>query len=66
MLIRTWNLNRGNAVPPDRRSHLREMVELITSGDPDVVCLQDVPAWGLGSIGRWTTPRRRSSGFYED
>jgi endonuclease/exonuclease/phosphatase family metal-dependent hydrolase len=54
VLIRTWNLNRGNAVPPDRRSHLRAMVELITSGNPDVVCLQDVPAWGLGSIGQWT------------
>jgi endonuclease/exonuclease/phosphatase family metal-dependent hydrolase len=30
------------------------MIELITADGPDVVCLQDVPAWALDSIGAWT------------
>jgi endonuclease/exonuclease/phosphatase family metal-dependent hydrolase len=29
------------------------MVELISAGSPDVVCLQQVPAWALGAIGGW-------------
>ena len=47
MLVRTWNLFDGNIVPPDRHVHLREMVELITAGTPDVVCLQEIPVWAL-------------------
>ncbi len=54
MVIRTWNVNRGNSSPPDARNHLREMVALISAGGPDVVCLQEVPAWALGSLGAWT------------
>ncbi len=53
MVVRTWNVNLGNTVPPGRRSHLRAMVELITTGNPDVVCLQEVPAWALGRVGEW-------------
>ena len=53
MLVRTWNLNRGNSVPPGRRSHLRQMVELLSAGSPDALCLQDVPAWALGRVGEW-------------
>lgn len=47
MLIRSWNLFHGNTVPPQRDAFLEEMVELATSDDPDVVCLQEVPAWAL-------------------
>ena len=54
MLVRSWNLFHGNAVPPERHAYLREMVELVTADDPDVVCLQEVPVWALGRIERWS------------
>ncbi len=54
MLVRTWNLFHGNTVPPGRKAHLRTMVELIAVGNPDAVCLQEVPAWALGSLGEWS------------
>jgi endonuclease/exonuclease/phosphatase family metal-dependent hydrolase len=54
MLVRTWNLFHGNTVPPGRRARLREMVALVTADDPDVVCLQEVPAWALGHLARWS------------
>lgn len=53
MLIRTWNLNLGNTYPGSARNQLRAMVELIAAGAPDVVCLQQVPAWALGEVGGW-------------
>jgi endonuclease/exonuclease/phosphatase family metal-dependent hydrolase len=53
VLVRTWNLFHGNTLPPARRAHLREMVELVTADRPDVVCLQEVPAWALGLVGDW-------------
>jgi endonuclease/exonuclease/phosphatase family metal-dependent hydrolase len=30
------------------------MVRLIASGEPDVVCLQELPAWGLGRLPGWS------------
>jgi endonuclease/exonuclease/phosphatase family metal-dependent hydrolase len=48
VLVRSWNLFHGNSVPPQRRHFLDEMIALATAGDPDVVCLQEVPAWALG------------------
>jgi len=51
--VRSWNLFHGNTVPPGRRAYLREMVELVTADRPDVVCLQEVPAWALGRLGEW-------------
>ena len=48
MLVRTWNLFHGNALPPQRRSFLDEMISLATADDPDVLCVQEVPAWALG------------------
>jgi endonuclease/exonuclease/phosphatase family metal-dependent hydrolase len=54
VLVRTWNLFHGNAVPPERRAFLREMVELVTADGPDVVCLQEVPAWALRHLGDWS------------
>jgi endonuclease/exonuclease/phosphatase family metal-dependent hydrolase len=54
MLARTWNLFHGNALPPERRGFLREMVELITSDAPDVVCLQEVPVWALRRLEAWS------------
>ena len=54
MLIRTWNLFHGNTAPPGRKAYLRKMVELISAGAPDIVCLQELPAWALGSVGDWS------------
>jgi endonuclease/exonuclease/phosphatase family metal-dependent hydrolase len=48
VLIRSWNLFHGNTVPPQREGFLDEMVRLATADDPDVLCLQEVPAWALG------------------
>ena len=57
MLVRTWNLFHGNAVPPERRAHLREMVELVTADGPDVVCLQEIPVWAMGKLEGWSGMR---------
>ena len=54
LLVRTWNLFHGNAVPPERRAYLRQMVELVTADDPDVVCLQEVPVWALRHLESWS------------
>jgi endonuclease/exonuclease/phosphatase family metal-dependent hydrolase len=53
VIVRTWNLFHGNTYPRGRRAYLREMVELITADRPDVVCLQEIPAWALPKIGQW-------------
>ncbi|HVV57268.1 MAG TPA: endonuclease/exonuclease/phosphatase family protein [Gaiellaceae bacterium] len=47
MLVRTWNLFHGNSVPPGRRAFLDDMLRLATADDPDVLCVQEVPAWAL-------------------
>lgn len=54
MLIRTWNLFHGNAVPPESASFLEEAVRLAISDRPDVLCLQEVPPWGLERLGAWS------------
>ncbi len=56
-VVRTWNLFHGNAVPPERRAYLRQMVELVTADGPDVVCLQEVPAWALSHLEAWSGMR---------
>jgi endonuclease/exonuclease/phosphatase family metal-dependent hydrolase len=52
VLVRSWNLFHGNTVPPGRHACLDEMVRLATADDPDVLCVQEVPAWALS---RFTT-----------
>ena len=54
LLVRTWNVFHGNASPPRRAGFLRRMVELATSDDPDVLCLQEVPVWALRRLGSWS------------
>jgi endonuclease/exonuclease/phosphatase family metal-dependent hydrolase len=54
LLVRTWNLFHGNAVPPERRAYLEEMVRLVTADDPDIVCLQEVPLWALRRLEQWS------------
>lgn len=57
ILVRTWNLFHGNAMPPERRGYLRQMVELVTTDGPGIVCLQEVPVWGLRHLERWSGMR---------
>jgi endonuclease/exonuclease/phosphatase family metal-dependent hydrolase len=47
VLIRSWNLFHGNSVPAQREAFLDEMIELAAADRPDVLCLQEVPAWAL-------------------
>jgi endonuclease/exonuclease/phosphatase family metal-dependent hydrolase len=54
MLVRTWNLFHGKPSPPGRRAFLEQMIELVTRGQPDVVCLQELPVWSLPHLERWS------------
>lgn len=57
MLVRTWNLFHGNTLPPERRAHLREMIELAAADRPEVLLLQEIPAWALPRLGGWAGMR---------
>ena len=54
MLVRTWNVFHGNAHPPRRAGFLRRMIELATADRPDVLCLQELPVWGLARLEGWS------------
>lgn len=54
MLVRTWNLFHGNAVPRERRGHLERMVRLASEDAPDVLFLQEIPAWALPRLAGWS------------
>jgi hypothetical protein len=54
IVVRTWNLFHGNAVPPERRGYLQQMVELVTEDGPGIVCLQEVPVWALRHLEAWS------------
>ncbi len=54
LLVRSWNLFHGNTLPPTRRSHLREMVELAIADRPDVTCLQEIPVWAVPRLTEWS------------
>ena len=57
LLVRTWNVFHGNADPPERHAFLEEMVRLATAGEPDVVCLQELPVWSLSRLEAWSGMR---------
>jgi endonuclease/exonuclease/phosphatase family metal-dependent hydrolase len=54
LLVRTWNLFRGNTKPAGRKTFLQEMVRLAVADAPEVVCLQEVPVWALEHLTAWT------------
>jgi endonuclease/exonuclease/phosphatase family metal-dependent hydrolase len=54
VLVRTWNVFHGNTKPPQRRAFLDEMVRLAVADEPDVVCLQEIPAWALPLLDDWS------------
>lgn len=57
ILVRTWNLFHGNAMPPERRGYLRAMVELVSADEPGIACLQEVPLWALRHLEAWSGMR---------
>jgi endonuclease/exonuclease/phosphatase family metal-dependent hydrolase len=57
LLVRTWNVFHGNAVPPERRAFLEDMLRLATADGPDVVCLQELPVWSLAKLEEWSGMR---------
>jgi endonuclease/exonuclease/phosphatase family metal-dependent hydrolase len=54
VVIRTWNVFHGNTWPPTGKRYMEEMVRSITMGEPDAVCLQEVPPWALGRLADWS------------
>jgi endonuclease/exonuclease/phosphatase family metal-dependent hydrolase len=54
LLVRTWNLFHGNASPPERKAFLEEMIRLVVSDRPGLVCLQELPVWSLSHLDDWT------------
>jgi endonuclease/exonuclease/phosphatase family metal-dependent hydrolase len=54
VLVRSWNLFHGRTHPPGPRIHLRAMIDLATSDDPDAVCLQELPLWSLRHLAGWS------------
>jgi endonuclease/exonuclease/phosphatase family metal-dependent hydrolase len=52
--MRSWNLFQGNSCPPGRTSYLEEMVRLASADGPDVLLLQEVPAWALKRLAGWS------------
>jgi endonuclease/exonuclease/phosphatase family metal-dependent hydrolase len=54
LLVRTWNVFHGNSSPPGRSCRLEAMVRLVSEDDPDVVCLQEVPAWAVKRLAGWS------------
>lgn len=54
LLLRSWNLFHGNAVPPERGAFLEEMIRAATVDGPDVLFLQEVPVWGLRRLAAWS------------
>jgi endonuclease/exonuclease/phosphatase family metal-dependent hydrolase len=57
LLVRTWNVFHGNAVPPERRAFLEEMIRLASSDRPAALCLQELPVWSLSKLEEWSGMR---------
>jgi len=53
VLIRSWNVYHGRSYPPGRRGYVEAAVRLACSGDPDVICLQELPLWSLPLLPDW-------------
>jgi endonuclease/exonuclease/phosphatase family metal-dependent hydrolase len=54
LLVRSWNVFHGNAEQPGRDGFLEEMIRLAVADRPDVLCLQEVPAWAAARLGDWS------------
>jgi endonuclease/exonuclease/phosphatase family metal-dependent hydrolase len=54
VLVRSWNVFHGRTHPSGRRAYLEQAIELATRGDPDVLCLQELPLWSVARLEAWT------------
>ena len=54
LVVRTWNVFHGNAVPPERHAFLADAVRLASGDDPGVLLLQELPVWSLELLGTWS------------
>jgi endonuclease/exonuclease/phosphatase family metal-dependent hydrolase len=54
VLVRSWNLYHGNTVPPSTHNFLERMVRLAVEDGPELVCLQELPAWALPKLEAWS------------
>ncbi|MCC6222411.1 MAG: endonuclease/exonuclease/phosphatase family protein [Thermoleophilia bacterium] len=54
LVVRTWNVFHGRTVPEGRTLHVERAVRLAAAGDPDVICLQELPVWALASLEEWS------------
>jgi endonuclease/exonuclease/phosphatase family metal-dependent hydrolase len=57
LVVRTWNVFHGNAVPPERRAFLEDMVRLASADGPAALCLQELPVWSLSKLQEWSGMR---------
>ena len=60
MLVLTWNLFHGRAVPDRPRSLLPEFSSILAGWDWDVALLQEVPPWWPTELARATGSAQRS------
>jgi endonuclease/exonuclease/phosphatase family metal-dependent hydrolase len=54
LVVRTWNVFHGNAVPPERPAFLADAIRLASADAPGVVLLQELPVWSLPHLGAWS------------
>jgi endonuclease/exonuclease/phosphatase family metal-dependent hydrolase len=54
VLVRSWNVFHGNAVPARREAYLERMVRLATADGPDILCMQEVPVWAVRHLAGWS------------
>jgi hypothetical protein len=54
VLLRTWNVFHGNTVPIGHVNLLEQATRLAASGDPAVLCLQELPLWSLEYLDDWS------------
>jgi len=54
LLVRTWNVFHGNALPPERRAFLADAVRLACADAPDILLLQELPVWSLRHLHDWS------------
>ena len=60
MLVLTWNLFHGRAVPPAGRDLLGDFAAALAGWDWDVALLQEVPPWWPPELGRAVRRRARA------
>ena len=54
LLVRSWNVFHGRTCPETRHVYVELAVRRISTGDPDVVCLQELPVWSLPRLPEWS------------